>query len=88
MRQVPRKLIKDRRGAIAVLAALLCVILLGMIAFAVDIGYLALGRTQLQASADAAALAAAGTASQSKSTMVAVAQQFAAPTWREGEPCN
>jgi hypothetical protein len=77
MNRMPINHNKSRRGAIAVLAALLCVILLGMVAFAVDIGYLALGRTQLQAAADSAALAAAATASQPKATMVAVAQQFA-----------
>ena len=53
------------------------VILLGMIAFAVDLGYVALARTQLQAAADATALAAAANVNQPQSTMVAAAQYFA-----------
>ena len=48
-----------RRGTIAVLTAVMLVMLLGMVAFAVDIGYLLLARTELQRSADSAALAAA-----------------------------
>jgi Flp pilus assembly protein TadG len=48
-----------RRGAIAVFAAFLVVILVGMVAFAVDTGYVVLTRTELQSAADAAALAGA-----------------------------
>ena len=54
-----------RRGVIAVLAALLMVVLFAMVAFAVDLGYITLVRTQLQAAADSAALAAAGASGQS-----------------------
>jgi hypothetical protein len=68
---------KRRRGAIAVLAALLLIFMVGMVAFAVDLGYLALSKTQLQAAADSAALAAAATTNQPQTTMVAVAQQVA-----------
>jgi Flp pilus assembly protein TadG len=49
---------QDRRGAILVLAALLMVVLIGMVAFSVDYAYLLKLRTDLQRSADAAALAA------------------------------
>lgn len=49
---------RDRRGAILVLAALLMTALVGMVAFAVDYGYLVKVRTDLQRSADASALAA------------------------------
>src|SRR4051812_40194981 len=49
-----------RRGFIAVLTALLLVMMLGLLAFAIDIGYLQVARTQLQHAADAAALAAVG----------------------------
>ncbi len=49
----------SRRGAIAVLAAVLSVIMLAMLAFAIDVGYVSLVKTQLQAAADASALAAA-----------------------------
>lgn len=47
-----------RSGTIAVMAAFLIVFMLGMIAFAVDLGYLAIAHTELQRTADAAALAA------------------------------
>ena len=48
----------QRRGAIAVLTALMMTILVGMVAFAVDYGYLVKVRTDLQRAADAVALAA------------------------------
>jgi Flp pilus assembly protein TadG len=47
------------RGAVLVLSAILMVVVLGIVAFAVDLGYIMLAKTQLQAAADAAALAAA-----------------------------
>jgi Flp pilus assembly protein TadG len=49
---------RDRRGAIMVMAALLMTVLVGLIAFSVDYGYLLKIRTDLQRSADASALAA------------------------------
>jgi hypothetical protein len=48
-----------RRGAILPMAAFLLIVVVGMIAFAVDIGWVVLARTQLQTAADAAALAGA-----------------------------
>ena len=48
----------QRRGTIAILACFLMVALLGMLAFAVDLGYMANSQTELQRTADAAALAA------------------------------
>jgi Flp pilus assembly protein TadG len=53
-RQLPR----DRRGAITVLAAIMSLVALGLVAFAVDIGYILASKQELQRSADAAALAA------------------------------
>jgi Flp pilus assembly protein TadG len=50
---------KVRRGAIAPLAALLATLLIGMLAFAIDTGYIVAVRAELQNAADAAALAAA-----------------------------
>jgi Mg-chelatase subunit ChlD len=61
-----------RRGAITVLAAVFIVVMLAMIALAVDVGYLSAVRTQLQTTADAAALAAASRIGEND--MVAVAQ--------------
>jgi Flp pilus assembly protein TadG len=48
-----------RLGNIAILSATLLAIMMGMVAFAVDLGYIAQARTELQRTADAVALAAA-----------------------------
>jgi Flp pilus assembly protein TadG len=48
-----------RRGTIAILTAVLLIPLLGMIAFAVDIGWISLAQSELQNAADASALAGA-----------------------------
>jgi len=50
---------RQRRGAITVLAALLIVILVLMVALAVDVGMMSQKRTQYQLAADAASLAGA-----------------------------
>ena len=52
--------IKERRGAVAIIVALIMVILIGFAALAVDVGYLYATRNELQNIADGAALAAAG----------------------------
>src|SRR5258708_2753107 len=49
---------QTRRGTVAILACLLMVALLGMVAFAVDLGYLANSQAELQRAADSSALAA------------------------------
>ncbi len=49
---------QKRRGAILILVALLALPLMGMVAFAVDYGYLLKVRCDLQRSADCTALAA------------------------------
>jgi Flp pilus assembly protein TadG len=66
-----------RRGAIAVFAAVLLVVMLGFVAFAVDVGYLSVTRTQMQNAADAAALAAAAYIPNDATDAVTAAQQFA-----------
>jgi Flp pilus assembly protein TadG len=69
----------QHRGAILLLTVLLIVVLLGMVAFAVDLGYLMMAKTQLQAAADSAALAAAGTmGGQSQTIATNAAKSFAA----------
>lgn len=55
MKTFPRR--HRRAGAILVLAAFMMVLMFAFLAFAVDIGYLTLVRTQSQASADSAAMA-------------------------------
>jgi ankyrin repeat protein len=52
------KLLRDQRGVSAVIIALLLVVLLGMAALAIDLGYLYVTRNELQNVADSAALAA------------------------------
>jgi Flp pilus assembly protein TadG len=51
---------RKRRGKIVVLTALLLMFMMGMVAFGVDVGYMALTKTEIQTSTDAAALAGAG----------------------------
>ena len=50
----------NQHGAVLVFVALLLIVLLGIAALAVDIGYVAITRNELQNAADAAALAGAG----------------------------
>jgi Flp pilus assembly protein TadG len=68
MRAAAAVLRRRRRGAITVLAAFLMVFMLLFCAFAVDVGYLCVARTQAQRSADAAAMAA---------TLVLVNEEYA-----------
>lgn len=49
----------ERRGAVAPLALVMMVVFLACVAFAVDVGYLAKTRSEMQRTADAAAIAAA-----------------------------
>lgn len=53
----PQKLRNTRRGAISVLAALFIIVLVAMVAFCVDIGYVLTAKEELQRTADATALA-------------------------------
>ena len=48
-----------RRGAVLILTALLTIVLLGLLAFAVDLGYVRIAHSDLQTAADAGALAGA-----------------------------
>lgn len=56
IRRSPRK--HSRRGVIAILSCFLMLGLIGMLAFCIDLGYLANGKAEAQRSADSAALAA------------------------------
>jgi len=51
---------RPRKGAIAVLAAVMLVAMVALMAVAIDIGFMLAVRTEMQAAADAGALAAAG----------------------------
>jgi Flp pilus assembly protein TadG len=52
-----KNLRRQRKGAITVLAALLSIVMVGMVAFSVDLGYVLSAKEELQRSADATALA-------------------------------
>ena len=60
-----------------VLAAVMIVVLLGLIAFAVDLGYIMLARTQLQVAADSAAMAGAANMGGEFPEVLAAARQYA-----------
>ncbi len=47
----------SRRGAVAVISAVVLVVLIGFVAMGVDVGYIIMTRTQLQSASDSAALA-------------------------------
>lgn len=66
-----------RRGAIVLLTAILMVLLVAVIAFVVDTGYMVAVKTQLQRAADSAALAGAATLSLPQDQVLAEAQQIA-----------
>jgi len=51
---------RSRRGAVVVLAAILMVVMVAVLAFSIDLGYIATARTEIHRAVDAAALAGAG----------------------------
>jgi Flp pilus assembly protein TadG len=56
--QQRRRYRPDRRGNVLILTALLMTVMIALLAFAVDLGYMNLARTELQRTADSAAMAA------------------------------
>ena len=56
----PKPRDRKRRGTILVLAAFLLIVMMGMLAFSIDLGYMMKVRAELQRATDAAALAGAG----------------------------
>jgi Flp pilus assembly protein TadG len=64
----PKSNRQNRKGAISVLAAILAIVLVGMVAFSVDIGYVLSAKEELQRTADATALAACWEFGQQLST--------------------
>lgn len=69
---------EPRRGAVLLLTAFLSVFLIGMVAFAVDIGWIALVKNQLQVAVDAAAHAGASELGNGQSTALTKALAIAA----------
>ena len=74
------------RGAAAVLFIFFMVIFCGLVAISVDVGYMMLVRTELQAAVDSAALAAAGVVDQSQDDAVAEAIRYARMHRVGGQP--
>lgn len=85
-RQFLRGKRRSRRGAALVLAALSIVVILALAAFAVDVGYIMLIRTQLQVAADSSVMAAAGSMGLPEEEMLAVTQQYAGYHRVAGKP--
>jgi len=83
---------RARKGVIVVLTAFMLIIMLGMVALSLDIGFIAVVRTELQAAADSAALAACSTlstaTSEDHSPVIAKAQEYAAYHKAGGRPVN
>jgi putative Tad-like protein involved in Flp pilus assembly/von Willebrand factor type A domain-containing protein len=71
-----RKRQSDRKGAIVVLAVLLMVIMLGMVAYAVDVGYIVNTKTELRRAVDSGALAGAGELPNGLAATEAIVRQF------------
>jgi Flp pilus assembly protein TadG len=67
-KQNPKLTRQNRKGAISVLAAILAIVLVGMVAFSVDIGYVLSAKEELQRTADATVLAACWEYGQQLST--------------------
>ncbi len=70
-------LLRDRRGAVAAWVALMLVMLFGIAALAVDMGFLWVMRNRLQSTADAAALAGASQLGVDEATVKAEAVAYA-----------
>jgi Putative Tad-like Flp pilus-assembly len=66
----------ERRGAVVVLTALFIVILLGICAFAVDLGSIANTKTELSRAVDAGALAGVGVLPQGSDATIPVVREF------------
>jgi hypothetical protein len=67
----------SREGTILILAAVLMVMMLGMVGFGVALGYVNLTRTQLQAAADSAAMASSSVLGRDDVSVLEVAQRYA-----------
>jgi hypothetical protein len=65
-----------RRGALVVLAALLLVLMVGLLAYSIDVGYMVMSQTELQRSLDAAALAGAGAIADGADEAEEVVRQY------------
>jgi len=77
MFRMRKKRSPKRRGSIIVLSTVMLIVMIALVAFAVDLGYILLVKTQLQVAVDSAAMAAAASMGQSSGAVVTAAQDFA-----------
>jgi len=78
------RLDRPRSGSILVLSAFLMLVMLGMVAFALDTGYIVAVKTQLQAAADAGALAGVTGLPEGDSKALSLAQTYAQSNFASG----
>ena len=74
-RRLPRQA-QSRRGNIIVLTAILLIVVLAMVAFAVDVGYMSVVSNEMRNSVDAAAMAGAGALGKGKGEAEAEAYDY------------
>jgi len=72
-----KRSLRSRKGAVVVLAALFMILMVGMLAFAIDVGYMYNSRAEAQRAADAAAYAGAGALGEGPAAAEDVARRFA-----------
>ncbi|MEM1304613.1 MAG: pilus assembly protein TadG-related protein, partial [Planctomycetota bacterium] len=75
-RRRPQTAPRERRGVVLVMSALLIVVVFAMAAMAIDVGYMMLTKTQLQAAADAGALAAGNALHKPRREVKSIAKDF------------
>ena len=72
----PTRRRSHRRGSIVVLAAILLIAIVGILALALDVGYMMNVRTELQRSVDAGAYAATGSLVESPTAAIVAGRQY------------
>ncbi len=75
---------RHRRGATLMLAVFLMIVMMAMVAFAIDLGYILLVRTQLQTAADSSVLAAAQVMGSTQTDPITQAKAYAARHYAGG----
>jgi hypothetical protein len=76
-RRAPSRLTEQRRGTIVVFAALLMIVMMAVLAFSIDLGYILVVETELQRATDAAALAGVAELVNGTAAAEAEAREFA-----------
>ncbi len=84
-RQVPFPGGRGRHGVTVLLFVFALTVVLGLVALAVDVGYMCLARSQAQNAADAAAIAAAAKLASGTQESTQEAQRFAGYNWVAGK---